>query len=81
MAISDAFDVMTSKRSYKEPYPEDDALKIIRDAVGTQFDPNVYAAFLKALPEIRSIRERFADGANTLANPKEPPHEKDLVCR
>lgn len=81
VAISDVFDAMTSKRPYKDPYPEDQALEIIRDGAGTHFAPDVYAAFMDALPEIRSIRKRFADGANVLPETEETKDEADLVCR
>jgi len=81
VAISDVLDAMTSKRPYKDPYPEDQALEIIRDGAGTHFAPDVYAAFMKALPEIRSIRKRFADGANVLPEMEKTEDEADLVCR
>jgi len=81
VAISDVFDAMTSKRPYKDPYPEDQALEIIRDQVGTHFAPDTFAAFMDALPEIRSIRERFADGPDVLPESEEIDDEADLVCR
>lgn len=81
VALCDAFDAMTSRRPYKEAYPEEDALKIIGEAVGTQFDPYVYAAFVEALPEVLSIRERFADVADAPHAPEEPSCEKNPVCR
>jgi len=81
VAISDVFDAMTSKRPYKDPYPEDQALEIIRDGAGTHFAPDIYAAFMDALPEIRSIRKRFADGANVLPEMEETEDEADLVRR
>ena len=81
VAISDVFDAVTSKRPYKEPYSEDQALQIIRDGAGAHFAPDVYTAFMEALPEIRSIRKRFADGTNILPEMEETEHEADLVCR
>jgi len=64
VAICDVFDAMTSERPCKQPYPEDDTLEVIRNAVGRHFDPNVHTAFMEAMPEIRSIRQRFADDEN-----------------
>ena len=81
VAISDVFDAMTSKRPYKDPYPEDQALEIIRDGVGTHFAPDVYVAFMDALPEIRSIRKRVADGPSVLPEIEETEDEANLVCR
>ncbi|MHB0956296.1 MAG: HD-GYP domain-containing protein [Pirellulaceae bacterium] len=81
VAISDVFDAMTSKRPYKARYLEDQALQIIRDGAGTHFAPDIYAAFVNALPEIQSIRQRFADDENTLASLEETSDEADFVCR
>ncbi len=81
VTISDVFDAITSRRPYKEPYTEGQALEIIHDGAGTHFAPDVYAAFMDALPEIQSIRKRFADGVNVLPEMEETKNETDLVCR
>jgi len=60
-AVADAFDAMTSNRPYCPAYPEEWALETIYEEAGSHFDPAVCAAFVKALPQIRSIRRRFAD--------------------
>jgi putative two-component system response regulator len=61
VAIADVFDALTSNRPYRIARPEEEALTIIDATVGYHFDPKVYAAFVKSLPEIRAIRSRFAD--------------------
>jgi putative two-component system response regulator len=81
VAISDVFDAVCSRRPYKEAYDEDRALEIIRDGEGTHFDPDVLAAFLDSLPEIRSIRERFADTVGPPTSIEETADEADLVRR
>jgi len=81
VAVADVFDAVTSKRPYKAPYPDEQALQVIREGAGTHFAPDVHAAFMEALPEIRSIRERFADGVKTLPKTEETTDEKGLVCR
>jgi len=80
VAISDVFDAVTSKRPYKEPYCEQKALCIIKDAAGSHFDPEVYAAFVKALPAIRAIRQRFSDGAEELARSEEREDEEEAFA-
>ena len=55
MAVADVFDALVSKRSYKEPFSFDEAVLIIQEEAGTHFDPSVVDAFLKILPQIRSI--------------------------
>ncbi len=55
MAVADVFDALVSRRSYKQPFSVEDALQIIRDGMGTHFDPEVAQAFLNAEPEVRRI--------------------------
>lgn len=39
MAIVDVYDALTSERPYKKPFPHDEAVRIITDGRGTQFEP------------------------------------------
>lgn len=50
VAVADAFDVMTSTRSYKPALPFDDALAELTRNAGSQFDPAVVRAFLAVPP-------------------------------
>ena len=45
-AVGDVFDALTSRRPYKVPYTFREALTMIRDEAGKQFDPQVVATFL-----------------------------------
>jgi hypothetical protein len=45
-AIADAFDVMTHARSYKKPLPIAHAREEMLSVAGTQFDPELVAAFV-----------------------------------
>ena len=58
VAVTDAFDVMTSARSYKRPIPAAKAREEIARCANTQFDPTVARAFLS----IGLGRLRFALG-------------------
>ncbi len=56
VAVADAFDVMTSTRSYKAPVPHHEARAEIARCAGTQFDPAVARAFLNvSIPERRVL--------------------------
>ncbi len=57
MAVADVFDALVSKRSYKPPFPFEEAMKIIHDGAGTQFDPEVAAIFEEAADEVREITQ------------------------
>jgi putative two-component system response regulator len=61
VAIADVFDALTSNRPYRPARPEEEAMTIIAATVGSHFDPRVHAAFLRALPEICTVRTRFND--------------------
>ncbi len=49
LAVADAFDSMTSTRSYRGARPVDEALAELRKWSGTQFDPAFVDAFVAAL--------------------------------
>lgn len=54
MAIADVFDALVSVRCYKQAFEFDEALQIIKDGAGKQFDPFLAEAFL-------SLRNELAD--------------------
>ncbi|HLA26686.1 MAG TPA: HD domain-containing phosphohydrolase [Syntrophales bacterium] len=60
-AIADAFDALTSKRPYKEPFTIEESFRIIREGRAIHFDSEVVDAFFSAEREILSIRETFKD--------------------
>jgi HD-GYP domain-containing protein (c-di-GMP phosphodiesterase class II) len=49
--VADAYDAMTSDRPYRKGMTPDRALVILRENAGTQFDPEVVAAFARLHPE------------------------------
>ena len=57
MAVADVFDALVSKRSYKEPFSFDKAMKIIKEESGTHFDPLVVQAFLNAKERVKKVEE------------------------
>ena len=46
LTVADAFDAMTSDRSYRQAFPLEKAVWEIRDNAGSQFDPQVAKSFL-----------------------------------
>lgn len=51
MSVSDVYDALTHKRVYKDAMSHEDACKIIRDGIGTQFDPTVVECFFEVVGE------------------------------
>ena len=51
MAVADAFDAMTSLRTYRSALTVDDALDEVARCAGSQFDPAIARTFLKAWSE------------------------------
>jgi hypothetical protein len=52
IAVADAFDSMTSTRSYREAKSIDQAIVELRKGAGTQFDPLIVQAFIAALAQV-----------------------------
>jgi len=70
VAVADVFDALTSDRPYRAAHTEEEALAVMASNASSHFDPKAYGAFLKALPEIRLIRERFADDVVVFPRPE-----------
>ncbi len=61
MALADAYDALTSERVYKSQLPHEQAVQIIVEAKGLQFDPDVVDAFLEVRENFRSVALKYAD--------------------
>ncbi len=59
MAVADVFDALVSRRSYKQGFPFQAAIDIIRGSAGTHFDPQVARAFLRAEMQVRQVAASF----------------------
>jgi len=60
-AVADAYDALVHSRVYRPAMPEEQALSTMRRERGTQFDSNIFDAFLAKLPEIRRIRSQVSE--------------------
>jgi len=66
VALADAYDAMTSRRSYHAGLSHEDAKQEIIRNDGKQFDPKVVAAFLRQESEFVRIKEEFLDNDSPL---------------
>lgn len=65
VAIADAYDVMTSARSYKKPLSAELARQELTACAGTQFDPKLVRAFLQVgLTKLKTVAGPLAWLAN-----------------
>jgi HD-GYP domain-containing protein (c-di-GMP phosphodiesterase class II) len=72
VAVCDAFDAMTSDRSYRSAMSVEGALQELAECSGTQFDPMVVAAFRQVLsaPRAGSSQPAASAGHRTAARPR-----------
>jgi len=59
IAVADVFDALTSKRHYREPATDEEAVAVLEKGRGTEFDPDVLDALGRALPRLIAERERL----------------------
>jgi PAS domain S-box-containing protein len=57
-AIADVFDALTTKRPYKEAFPFEKAVEIVREGRGAHFDPQLLDFFLGDLDDVHAIHDR-----------------------
>lgn len=55
MALADVFDALVSKRCYKDAYSFDRAFGIIKESLGTHFDPVLGKYFLECRKELEEL--------------------------
>jgi putative two-component system response regulator len=59
MAIADVYDALISMRPYKKPFTHEEAVNIIVEGRGTQFDPDLTDLFMEVHSEFaRLVKER-----------------------
>jgi len=49
IALADVYQALTSDRPYRKAFSKEEAIKIIQEGAGTQFDPAIVNVFLKVL--------------------------------
>jgi len=64
VAIADVFDALTSVRVYKKVRSIEYAVELIKAEKGKHFDPKVVDCFLKILPQILEIKDKYVDVAD-----------------
>ncbi len=61
VSIADVYDAISSKRPYKDPFPEEKCQNILRGMSGQNLDPKVVDAFFSSIDEIVEIKKELRD--------------------
>lgn len=61
MAIVDVIDALGAKRSYKEPWANEQILDFVRDQNGKKFDPALVAIVDQHFDELMEVRKQYPD--------------------
>lgn len=59
VAIADVFDALSSKRPYKDPWPLEKTLDLIKSEKGEHFDPLAVDSFINNLDEVMDVYNEF----------------------
>lgn len=60
-ALADVFDALTSERPYKKAWSIEKAINYIQSESGVHFDPTLVEHFVKLLPELTHLVEKYAE--------------------
>lgn len=64
VGIADVFDALTSRRPYKQPYPVEVAVEIIRSEREGHFDPELVDIFVENIDAIEKIRQQVGEAVH-----------------
>jgi response regulator RpfG family c-di-GMP phosphodiesterase len=60
VSLADVYDALISKRSYKDVWKEEQAIRYIRAQANRQFDPELVGLFLRIYDVIRAIHKHYS---------------------
>lgn len=61
VALADVYDALSTKRSYKEAFPDDVVDQIILENSGIQFDPELVQVFFRVRDQITDIKNKYTE--------------------
>jgi putative two-component system response regulator len=56
MAIVDVYDAVTSERSYRETFTDEEAVQLIIDNAGTRYDPEIVKIFYEVKDDFKAVK-------------------------
>lgn len=67
VSIADVYDALSSERVYKPAFPHEQCVSMIREAAGTQFDPDLVNVFVSIEHRFRDVSERVRSNDPSLS--------------
>ena len=61
VAVADVFDALTSRRPYKEPWPNDRAFAALRELAGEKLDWDCVRALIDRQDEVETIQRTYQE--------------------
>ena len=61
ISITDAYDSMVSNRAYRKSLTTDEAVKVLKELSGIQFDPEITKIFIEILPNLNKEIKAFEE--------------------
>ena len=65
-AVADVFDALTSDRPYRQAFPIEQAVEILRGERGRHFDPRLVDLFIENVDELNELRVRYTPSAEAV---------------
>ena len=59
MAIADVYDALISERPYKKPFTHEEAVSIIMESSGKQFDPLIADVFYEVRDQFKEVKQNY----------------------
>lgn len=61
VTVADVFDALVSERPYKHAWPVEEAIAYLQREAGRHFDPQLVPLFIRLLPQLRTIMDRYSE--------------------
>jgi len=61
VSIADVYDALSCRRSYKDPWTQDQVFEELQKSAGSQFDPELVEIFVCMREEMQAIRAKYPD--------------------
>ena len=79
-AVADVFDALTSDRPYRQAFPIEQAVEILRGERGRHFDPRLVDLFIENVDELNELRVRYTPSAEAVTRPPAPHRRRPAAA-